>query len=93
MLIPDGIDPALRTPAMPPTQPFTPSVTQSFMGALVSFILTGSPNNNPINATINPHWSIYNSQKPQGMTFNITESGVVDPKLEAVDAGILSRCK
>lgn len=78
--------------AYPPNRPFTQSLTQSFMGALVSFILTGSPNNNPINATINPYWLLYNSQQPEGMTFNTTESAVADPKFEAVDAGLLSRC-
>ncbi|KAG8738276.1 hypothetical protein FRC10_007076 [Ceratobasidium sp. 414] len=80
-------------PAAPPAQPFTESVTQSFMGALVSFILTGSPNNNPLNKTINPNWNMYDSTKPQGMTFNITASGIADPKFEAVNSGVLDRCK
>ncbi|QRV79185.1 carbohydrate esterase family 10 protein [Ceratobasidium sp. AG-Ba] len=77
----------------PPAQPFTESLTQSFMGALVSFILTGSPNNNPANKTINPHWNMYNSKSPQGMTFNITSDGAANPKYEAVNSGILERCK
>ncbi|KAG8720773.1 hypothetical protein FRC08_018232 [Ceratobasidium sp. 394] len=80
-------------PTVQPAQPFTESVTQSFMGALVSFILTGSPNNNPLNKTINPSWNMYNSKKPQGMTFNVTASGIADPKFEAVNPGILDRCK
>ncbi|KAG8732189.1 hypothetical protein FRC10_001167 [Ceratobasidium sp. 414] len=62
------------------------------MGALVSFILTGSPNNNPLNKTINPNWNMYDSKKPQGMTFNITASGIADPKFEAVNSGVLDRC-
>jgi len=78
--------------AVQPNQPFSLSLTQSFMGALVSFIVTGSPNNNPLNTTVNPHWSMFNSQKPQGMNFNVTESGAADPKFEAVDAGLLKRC-
>ncbi|QRV93853.1 carbohydrate esterase family 10 protein [Ceratobasidium sp. AG-Ba] len=81
------------TSAAEPAQPFTESVTQSFMGALVSFILTGSPNNNRLNKTINPHWNTYNSKSPQGMTFNITSDGTADPKYEAVNSGILERCK
>ncbi|KAF8606945.1 alpha beta-hydrolase [Ceratobasidium sp. AG-I] len=78
--------------AYPPAQPFSLSLTQSFMGALVSFIVTGSPNNNPTNATINPHWPTFNPQKPQGMNFNVTDSGIADPKFEVIDAGLLSRC-
>jgi len=79
--------------AAQPAQPFTESVTQSFMGALVSFIVTGSPNNNPLNKTINPNWNMYNSKNPRGMTFNITASGIADPKFEAVNSGVLDRCK
>ncbi|KAG9127263.1 hypothetical protein FRC07_015121 [Ceratobasidium sp. 392] len=79
--------------AVSPAQPFTESVTQSFMGALVSFILTGSPNNNPLNKRINPKWNAYDSKKPRGMTFNITASGAADTKFEAVNSGLLDRCK
>ncbi|QRV79187.1 Carboxylesterase family [Ceratobasidium sp. AG-Ba] len=74
-------------------EPFTESVTQSFMGALVSFILTSSPNNNPLNKTIMPYWNTYDSKSPQGMTFNITSDGTADPKFEAVNDGILDRCQ
>jgi hypothetical protein len=76
-----------------PAQPYTEGVTESFMGALISFIVTGSPNNNPLNKTINPEWNTYNAQKPQGMTFNVTESGAADTKFEAVNSEILDRCK
>ncbi|QRV79184.1 carbohydrate esterase family 10 protein [Ceratobasidium sp. AG-Ba] len=79
--------------AMPPAQPFTESLTQSFMGALISFILTGSPNNNPLNKTINPYWDTYDSNSTQGMTFNVTSDGAADPKFEVVNDGVLNRCK
>ncbi|CAE6511257.1 unnamed protein product [Rhizoctonia solani] len=75
-----------------PTQPFSQSLIQSFMGALVSFILTGTPNNNPANKTINPNWPMYDSKSPKGMTFNVTASGVADPKFEAVDSALRQRC-
>ncbi|KAG8737599.1 hypothetical protein FRC11_001938, partial [Ceratobasidium sp. 423] len=66
-----------------PTQPFSQSLIQSFMGALVSFILTGTPNNNPMNKTMNPNWPMYDSSDPKGMTFNVTASGAADTKFEA----------
>ncbi|KAG8705770.1 hypothetical protein FRC09_002763 [Ceratobasidium sp. 395] len=82
-----------RTSAVPPAQPYTESVTHSFMGALVSFIVTGSPNKNPLNKTINPNWNLYDPKKPRGMTFNITASGVADTKFEAVNSNLRDRCE
>ncbi|KEP54437.1 carboxylesterase [Rhizoctonia solani 123E] len=65
----------------------------SFVGALVSFILTGTPNNNPMNKTINPNWPTYDSKNPQGMTFNVTSAGAADTKFEAVNSALRQRCK
>ncbi|CAE6401047.1 unnamed protein product [Rhizoctonia solani] len=76
-----------------PTQPFSQSLIQSFMGALVSFIVTGTPNNNPMNKSINPNWAMYDSKNPKGMTFNVTASGAADPKFEAVDSALRQRCR
>ncbi|CAE6511051.1 unnamed protein product [Rhizoctonia solani] len=75
-----------------PAQPFSQSLIQSFMGALVSFIVTGTPNSNPMNKTINPNWPVYNSKSPKGMTFNVTASGAADTKLEAVNPALRQRC-
>ncbi|KDN49778.1 hypothetical protein RSAG8_01843, partial [Rhizoctonia solani AG-8 WAC10335] len=75
-----------------PAQPFSQSLIQSFMGALVSFILTGTPNNNPMNKTINPNWPVYDAQSPKGMTFGVTASGAADTKFEAVNSALRQRC-
>jgi len=84
--------PEIGSQVVQPAQPYTEGVTESFLGSLVSFIVTGSPNNNPLNKTINPQWNTYDSQKPQGMTFNVTESGAADTKFEDVNPEILDRC-
>ncbi|KAJ1304699.1 hypothetical protein OPQ81_005838 [Rhizoctonia solani] len=75
-----------------PAQPFSQSLVESFLGALVSFILTGTPNKNPMNKTINPNWPAYNSKNPKGMTFNVTASGAADTKFETVDLALRQRC-
>lgn len=75
-----------------PTQPFSRSLIQSFMGALVSFILTDSPNNNPMNKTINPNWSMYDTKTPKGMTFDVITSGAANPTFGAVDSALIKRC-
>ncbi|CAE6506342.1 unnamed protein product [Rhizoctonia solani] len=75
-----------------PAQPFSQSLTQSFMGALVSFILTGSPNNNPMSQSVNPDWTMYRPMDPKGMVFNVTESGAANPELKKVDSALRQRC-
>ncbi|CAE6416958.1 unnamed protein product [Rhizoctonia solani] len=75
-----------------PAQPFSQSLIQSFVGALVSFILTGTPNNNPMNKSINPKWPLYDSKNPQGMTFNVTSSGDANIQFEAIDPALRQRC-
>ncbi|KAG8696612.1 hypothetical protein FRC11_000606 [Ceratobasidium sp. 423] len=62
------------------------------MGALLSFILTGSPNNNPMSQSINPDWTMYDRADPKEMVFNITESGAADPEFKKVDSGLRQRC-
>ncbi|CAE6366202.1 unnamed protein product [Rhizoctonia solani] len=84
--------PSLWSSTIQPAQPFSQSLIQSFVGALVSFILTGTPNNNPMNKTINPNWPTYDSKNPQGMTFNVTSAGAADTKFEAVDSALRQRC-
>ncbi|KAG8742778.1 hypothetical protein FRC11_014141 [Ceratobasidium sp. 423] len=73
-------------------QPISKSLTQSFMGALVSFILTGSPNNNPMSQSVNPDWPVYDPTDPMGMVFNITTSGAADPEHKRVDSALRQRC-
>ncbi|KAJ1305510.1 hypothetical protein OPQ81_000517 [Rhizoctonia solani] len=76
-----------------PAQPISQSLTESFMGALISFIVTGSPNNNPMNKILNPYWEIYDPMDPKSMDFNITASGTADPELKKVDFSLLQRCR
>ncbi|CUA66725.1 hypothetical protein RSOLAG22IIIB_00172 [Rhizoctonia solani] len=75
-----------------PAQPFSQSIINSFVGALVSFIVTGTPNDNQLDKTVNPKWLMYDSKNPKGMTFNVTESGAADTKFEAVDSALRQRC-
>ncbi|CCO29032.1 hypothetical protein BN14_03034 [Rhizoctonia solani AG-1 IB] len=75
-----------------PAQPFSQSLIQSFMGALVSFIVTGTPNKNPMNKNINPNWPLYDSKNPKGMTFGITASGDANPQFKGIDSALLQRC-
>ncbi|KAF8706197.1 alpha beta-hydrolase, partial [Rhizoctonia solani] len=75
-----------------PAQPFSQSFFDSFVGALLSFILTGTPNSNPINKSINPNWPLYDSKNPKGMTFNVTASGDADAQFEAIDSALRQRC-
>ncbi|KAG8711759.1 hypothetical protein FRC11_001918 [Ceratobasidium sp. 423] len=84
--------PGVGYPIALPAQPISQSLTQSFMGALVSFILTGSPNNNPMNQSINPDWAKYDPVNPKEMIFNVTGSGVADPGVEKVDLALRHRC-
>ncbi|KAF8756952.1 alpha beta-hydrolase [Rhizoctonia solani] len=75
-----------------PAQPFSQSFFDSFVGALLSFILTGTPNSNPINKSINPNWPLYDSKNPKGMKFNVTASGDANAQFEAIDSALRQRC-
>ncbi|CAE6491014.1 unnamed protein product [Rhizoctonia solani] len=75
--------PDIGYPIALPVQPISRSLTQSFMG---------SPNNNPMNQSINPDWAKYDPVNPKEMIFNVTESGVADPEVEKVDSGLRHRC-
>lgn len=50
------------------------SLINSFDGAFLSFALTGSPNNNPLDASINPYWPTLSSSEV--LVFNTTTGGV-----------------
>ncbi|KAJ1305657.1 hypothetical protein OPQ81_000653 [Rhizoctonia solani] len=84
--------PDIRIP-FPGAPVISQSLTESFMGALVSFVLTGTPNKNPMNKVINPYWPTYDPKNPRNMVFNITKSGIADPKFTSIDSALGERCR
>jgi len=82
-----------RIPAAVPALPVSESLSQSFIGAVASFIIYSTPNKNYINSTINPLWPGYDLNAPNGLIFNVTNDGTADSAIEALEAGLLDRCQ
>lgn len=53
------------------------SSIQSFAGALAGYMLSADPNENPMNATVNPHWPTFDSN--QELFFNTTARDTSSP--------------
>lgn len=52
----------------------SPTFIQSWIGELISSVLTYMPNNNPLNATINPYWPTVS--QGQVLKFNVSSPGL-----------------